>query len=186
MYNLYTMPFAAKISLLSNSVAVNCCQRILANVHPTAILLTSDKAHFRLTGCVNKQNFRYWAGVNPHELHERSLHSERVTVSCAVGEFVLGPYFFEDEDGSALTIISDRYIEMLENILQPQLNELAADVENIWFQQDGATVHTVQRTMLYLRELFPRHIISHRGDNHWPAQSPDLAPYDFFHVLWLS
>ena len=104
------MPFATKISLLSNSVAVNCCQRILANVHPTAILLTRDVAHFYLIGCVTKRNFLYWAGVNPHELHERSLHSERVTVSCAVGEFVLGPYFFEDEDGSAVTITSARYI----------------------------------------------------------------------------
>ena len=35
---------------------------------------------------------------------------------------------------------------MLENFLQPQLNELAADVEDIWFQQDGIIVHTSQRT----------------------------------------
>ena len=155
------MQFAAKISLLSNSVHVNCCQRILANVPTTAVLLTCDKANFHLTGCVNKQNFRYWAEPNPHELHKRPHHSERVTVWCAVGEFdVLGPYFFEDEDSSAVTITSARYIEMLENLLQPQLNELAADVKDIWFQQDGATAYTAQRTMHYLRELFPRHIIS--------------------------
>ena len=36
--------------------------------------------------------------------------------------------------------------------------------------------------MSYLREIFPRHIISHRGDISWPAQSPDLTPCDFF--LW--
>ena len=48
------------------------------NVPPTAILLTSDKVHFHLTGCVNKQNFQYWAGANPHELHKRPFHSERV------------------------------------------------------------------------------------------------------------
>ena len=71
---------------------------------------------------------------------------------------------------------------MLENFLQPQLNELAADVEDIWFQQDGATAHTAQRTMRYLGELFPRHIISHSGDIPWPARLPDLAPCDFF--LW--
>ena len=131
----------------------------------------------------NKQNFLYLAGVNPHVLHERPLHSERVTFWCAVGEFgVLGPYFFEDEDDSAVAITSARYNEMLENFLHAQLNELAADPKNIWFQQDGATVHTAQRTMHYLRELFLRHIISHHSNIPWPARSPDLAPCDFF--LW--
>ena len=62
------------------------------------------------------------------------------------------------------------YIEMLEKFLQPQLNELAADVEDIWFCE-----HTAQRTVRYLRELFPRHIVSHRGDIPWPAWSPHLA-----------
>ena len=171
IHNLYIMSFSAKISLLSNSVAMKCCQRILVNVPFTAILLTNDKAHFHLTGCVNKQNFRYWAGANPHELHERLLHNERVTVWYAEGEFVvLGPYFFEDEHGSAVTITSARFIEMLENFQQPQLNELAADVEDIWFQQDGATVHTTQGKM---------HIIFHCSDIPWPARSPDLALCDF-------
>ena len=74
---------------------------------------------------------------------------------------------------------------MLENFLHPQLNELAADVEDIWFQQNGATVHTAQKTMRYLRELFPRHI-SHRGDIPWPARPPDLAPCDFLHWGYLK
>ena len=122
--NLYTVPFAAKISLLSNSIRVNGCQHILMNVPPTTILLTSDEAHFHLTGCVNKQNFRYCAEANPHELHERPLHSDRVKVYCAVGEFgVLGPYFFKD-NGSAVTITPARYIEMLENFLRPLLMSL--------------------------------------------------------------
>ena len=84
--------------------------------------------------------------------------------------------FFEDEDCSAVTITSARYIEMLGNSLQPSLNKLAADVEDIWFQQVGATAHTAQRTMRYLRELFPRHTISPSGDIPWTARSPDLAP----------
>ena len=59
------------------------------------------------------------------------------------------------------------------------MNELAANVEDIWFQQHGATAHTVQRTMRYLGEFLPRHISSHCGDIHWPKRSPDLAPCDF-------
>jgi hypothetical protein len=70
---------------------VNSCQHIIVSVPPIAILLTSEEAHFHLSSCVNKQNFWYWAGANPKELHERPLHSERVTVECAVAEFgVLG------------------------------------------------------------------------------------------------
>ena len=33
-----------------------------------------------------------------------------------------------------------------------------------------------------LREMFPGHLISLRGDIGWPARSPDLNPCDFF--LW--
>lgn len=161
---------------------VNSCQHILASVPPTAVLLTSDEAHVHLSGCVNKQNFRYWAGTNPKELHERSLHSERVTVWCAVAEFgVCGPYFFE-KDGHAVTVTSARYVEMLQNFLQPRLNKLAVDAEDIWFQQDGATAHTARLTMDLLRGLFPGHIISHCGDIPWPARLPDLARCNFF--LW--
>ena len=31
-----------------------------------------------------------------------------------------------------------------------------------------------------LREMFPGHLISLRGDISWPACSPDLNPYNFF------
>ena len=162
---------------------VNCCQRIFAKVPPTAILLTSDEAHIHLTGCVNKPNFLYWTRANSHELHERPFRSERVTVWCAVGEFgVLGPYFFEDEDGSAVTITTCLLHWNVGKFPAPQQNELAADVEDTWFQQDGATAHTAQRTMRYLREVVPRHIISHHGDIPAPARSSDLASCDFF--LW--
>ena len=34
-----------------------------------------------------------------------------------------------------------------------------------------------------LREMFPRHLISLRGDIGWPARSPDLNPCDSF-FLW--
>jgi hypothetical protein len=33
---------------------------------------------------VNKQNFRHWSYNNPWELHQRSLHSPKITVWCAI------------------------------------------------------------------------------------------------------
>jgi hypothetical protein len=77
-------------------------------------LLMTHKAHFHLTGYINKQNFYYWAEENPRQLHQRPLHIEKVTVWCAVASFgVIGPYFFEDDEGIAVTVTSDRYTKML-------------------------------------------------------------------------
>ena len=140
-----------------------------------AVVLSNDEAHFHLCSTVNKQNFPYWAENNPRELHERPLHCPRVTVWCAVAEFgIWGPYFFE-EDNVTVTVNSDRYCEMLETFLRPKFNILHKR-DNVWFQQDGATTHTSRRAMGILREMFPSHLISLRGDIDWPARSPDLNP----------
>ena len=87
-----------------------------------------------------------------------------------------GPYFFE-EKGVTVTVTSDRYYDMLQNFLPPKVDELEEDV---WFQQDGVTAHTSLRSLSILREMFPGHLISLRGDIGWPARSPDLTPCDFF------
>lgn len=64
-----------------------------------ALVFISDEAHFHLSGCVNKQNMRYWSGANPRELHEKPLHCERVTVWCALSKVaIIGPYFFEEAE----------------------------------------------------------------------------------------
>jgi hypothetical protein len=140
-------------------------------------VLSSDEAHFHLSGCVNKQNFWYWATDNPRQLHERSLHSECVTVWCGIVGFgIIGPYFFEEEERTVT--VTSRYVEMLCNFLEPRLNELG----NVWFQQDGATVHMARASMEVRREIFQGRLISLRGDIPWPARSPDLSPCDFF--LW--
>jgi hypothetical protein len=77
-------------------------------------LLMSDEAHFHLSGFVNKQNFRYWSSTNPIELHERPLHSSKVTVWCAISSFgIIGPYFFEDERERAVSVTGPRYVHML-------------------------------------------------------------------------
>jgi len=73
-------------------------------------LLMTDEAHFHLSGYVNKQNYPYWAPENPQKLHQRPLHSERLTVWCGIISFgVLGPYFFEDNKGAAVTATSKHY-----------------------------------------------------------------------------
>jgi hypothetical protein len=160
------------------------CKDILQNIPAGNVLISSDEAHFHMSGIVNKQNFRYWAVENPQKLYQRSLQSPYVTVWCAVSDFgVLGPYFFE-ENGLRVTVNSDRYCHMIETFLRPNLNQIARNhVEGeVWFQQDGATAHTSRRSLDILRELFPGRLLSLRGDITWPPKSPDLSPCDYF--LW--
>jgi len=52
----------------------------------------------------------------------------------------------------------------------------------VWFQQDGATVHTANQSMTTARNMFPGHPISLFRDVPWPPRSPDLSTRDFF--LW--
>jgi len=123
---------------------------------------------------------RYWAADNPRELHQRPLHSPRVTVWCAISSVgIIGPWFFEENE-QIVTVTSDRYVNMLEEFFLPRLDEM--DLGDIWFQQDGATAHTSKASITVLREHFPGRLISLRGDLEWPARSPDLTPCDFF--LW--
>lgn len=154
---------------------------ILAN-DDNAMVMMSDEAHFHLDGFVNKQNYRYWAPTNPRQLHQRPLHSLKVTVWSGVfSEGIIGPYFFEDA-GSTVTVTSARYVEMLNTFLGPELQRRGVEVSQLWFQQDGATAHTARMSMKRVQEMFPRRAISRFGDVHWPARSPDLSVCDFF--LW--
>jgi hypothetical protein len=102
-------------------------------------LVMSDEAHFHLNGTVNL-NLRCWASENPRHIHQRPLRSQCVTVWYAVAPFgVIGPYLFE-ENGVAVTVTAAHYIDTLRNFFQPELRR-GINMRNVWFQQDGATVH---------------------------------------------
>jgi len=136
----------------------------------------SDEAHFHLHGTVNKQSFLNWSAGNPHELHQCPTCDPKVTVWS---RGIIGPYFFEDEDGKAITVKSHLYTEIINEFLSPNLPPNSGI---LWFQQDGATAHTAVISIAALRRLFPQRVISRFGDVPWPPRSPDLSTPDFF--LW--
>ena len=70
--------------------------------------------------------------------------------------------------------------QMIQDYLLPQPEDL--DMQNLWFQQEGATPHTARETMAILRAAFPGRLISRFGDVPWPPRSHDLTSLDFF--LW--
>lgn len=185
-FHPYKIVMVQKLNDTDFGSRVMTCQRLLQLVTENDLLnalIMSDEAHFHLSGKVNRQNFRYWSAKNPKEHHETSLHPEKVTVWCGVARLgVIGPYFFEDERGSTVTVNAERYVEMLRGFLVPQLQLLGFDMTNTWFQQDGATCHTAIDSMEVLRELFPGKLISRFGDVPWSARSPDLTSCDCW--LW--
>ena len=82
----------------------------------------SDEVHFWLNSLVNKQNCRIWCERNPQEIQHRSLHSEKVTVWYGFWfGSIIGPYFFQNKPGAALTINGERYTSMIIDSFLAQL-----------------------------------------------------------------
>ncbi|GFY15923.1 putative DD41D transposase [Trichonephila clavipes] len=122
-------------------------------------ILFSDEAHFWLNGYVNKQNCRIWSEANPQVYVETQLHPEKLTVWGALwAGGIIGPYFFKNDEGHNVTVNGDRYRAMITNFFIPELNN--HDVQELWFQQDGATCHTARATIDLLKDTFGDHLIS--------------------------
>ncbi|GFX68387.1 hypothetical protein TNCV_2817611 [Trichonephila clavipes] len=77
-----------------------------------------------------------------------------------------------------VTVNGDRYRAMLSNFFIPELNN--HDVQELWFQQDGATCHTARATIDLLKDTFGDRLISRFGPVNWPPRSCDLTPLDYF------
>lgn len=144
-------------------------------------ILFSDEAHFWLNGYVNKHNSRIWSAEQPEAFIETPLHPQKITVWCALwAGGIIGPYVFKDDAGQNVTVNGERYRSMITDFFVPQLN--GVNVEQLWFQQDGATCHTAGDTIRLLQETFGERIISRNAAVNWPPRSCDITPMDYF--LW--
>ena len=142
-------------------------------------IIFSDEATFHLTGEVNRHNCRYWSDENPHWM--RQLHTQypqKINLwagFCVRG--IIGPFLI---DGN---LNGEQYLQLLQNNIVPAIHNLFnGNVNNIWFQQDGAGPHYAVEVRDYLDATFPNRWIGRRGEIEWPARSPDLSPMDYF--LW--
>ena len=59
--------------------------------------------------------------------------------------------FFENEAGAVVSVNGLRYQTMINGFLWPELEDM--DVDDVYFQQDGATCHTSGKTIGLLRLL---------------------------------
>ncbi|GFX17258.1 transposable element Tc3 transposase [Trichonephila clavipes] len=141
-------------------------------------ILLSDEAHFWLNGYVNKQNCRIWSEANPQVYVETPLHPEKLT-GALYG--LVESLVRTSKAMKATTLVNgDRYRAMITNSFIPELNN--HDVQELWFQQDGATCHTARATIDLLKDTFGDRLISRFGPVNWPPISCDLTPLDYF--LW--
>ncbi|GFV27114.1 uncharacterized protein TNCV_4853511 [Trichonephila clavipes] len=106
---------------------------------------------------------------------------QKLTVWCALcAGGIIGPYFFKNDEGHNVTVNGDRYGAMITNFFIPELNNY--DVQELWFQQDGATCHTARATIDLLKDTFGDRLISRFGPVNWPLRSCDSTPLDYFFV----
>ncbi|GFV38192.1 uncharacterized protein TNCV_710151 [Trichonephila clavipes] len=120
-----------------------------------------------------------WNEVNPQVYVEKPLHPEQLTVWCALwAGGIIGPYFFKNDEGHNVTVNGDQYRAMITNFFIPELNN--HDVQELGFQQDGATCHTARGTIDLLKDTFSDRLISRFGPVNWPPRSCDLTPLDYF------
>ncbi|GFU74407.1 uncharacterized protein TNCV_2525761 [Trichonephila clavipes] len=84
------------------------------------------------------------------------------------------------DEGHNVTVNGDRYRAMITNFFIPELNNHY--VQELWFQQDGATCHTARATIDLLKDTLGDRLISRFGPVNWPPRSCDLTPLNYF--LW--
>ena len=59
-------------------------------------------------------------------------------------------------------------------------------MDDIWFQQDGATCHAANVTLDLLRTVFENRIISRNSYVSWPPWSYDLTPLEMLELFFVG
>ena len=121
--------------------------------------------------------------MNGFPFHKLISLKRRVTVWCGFwSRDIIGPFFFENEQGEVVTVNGDRYRATWNECLFAKIEE--EDIGNIRLQQDGATCQTAEATLDVLQPVFKDRIINRRADVVWPPLrlGCDLTPLDYY--LW--
>ena len=131
---------------------------------------------------MNSKNNVYWGTSPPVEVAERLLHSCMITAWVAISSRgIIAPFFFE-RNGVTVTVNSERYVEVLDKFWIELQRRFNSTLNRQWFQQDGATPHTANVSIEWLKQHFEERIVSRRCQIEWPPYSPDLSPRDFY--MW--
>lgn len=142
-------------------------------------IIWSDECTFSINGIFNRNIHRHWSQENPRVIVETNFQRRfSLNVWCGIlGNRLIGPFFI---DGS---LNQEKYYQLLTEHLQIFLDDLPlAELNGIYFQQDGATPHNARINTGWLNITFNNRWMGTHGPIRWPARSPDLTPLDFW--LW--
>lgn len=142
-------------------------------------ILWTDEATFTTNGVVSSQNSRWWADENPGFIVDANDQVyQKINVLCGIlDDQIIGPFFFHTN------LTSQMYANFLGTNLWEIIEGMPLNLRrDLWFQLDGASIHSTREVRNILDEMFPGKWIGRFSDNPWPARSPDLTPLDFF--LW--
>ena len=148
-------------------------------------MVIGDEAAFHMNGQVTTQNVRQYAprGEQPSYNFDRNESREKLSVWAGLSGngSLLGPFFFQGN------VNGRKYLAMFNNEIIPCLLRIyhlnvEADIQNIWWFQDGAPPHRLREVTQRLRPVFRHNFVALHQDVEWPARFPDLTPLDFF--LW--
>ena len=141
-----------------------------------------DEAHFLLSRHMNSKNNIFWGSIPPEDCLQQPLHSTAYTAWVAISKHgITGPYWFKDESERSLMVNSQRYIEVLQKFWTTLGQRRGFERNGQSFQQDGATPHTSNETLQWLKRFGDR-LISQRCEIEWAPHLPGLNPPDFY--LW--
>lgn len=87
-------------------------------------LIVSDECTFYIDHAPNRQNVRYWAADNQHQMSAiRTQYQKAVNVWAGlVGDQVIGPYFISDR------LTQDVYLSLLRDRILPAIRQLGNQV----------------------------------------------------------
>ncbi|GFV94959.1 DUF4817 domain-containing protein [Trichonephila clavipes] len=115
-------------------------------------ILLSDEAPFWLNGYVNKQNRRIWSEANPQVYVETPLHTEKLTVWCALwAGGIIGPYFFKSDEGHNVTVNGDRTATARSDVVQSGRPIFDEFFQHLWPYIGNNTANVVFRMVKRLR-----------------------------------
>jgi len=157
-----------------------------AEVYPRtsiAIQRTVRMSWISCLGHVNSKNNIFWGSTPPEHCLQMPLHSVKCTTWVAISKHgIIGPFWFQDDNEWSVAINTERYVQVLGKFWTALGRRRGIVRVFQWFQQDGATPHSLHESLAWLQQRFPDRLISRRCDPQWSPHSPGWKPPDFY--LW--
>ena len=125
------------------------------------------------------RNCHIWGKENPHAYIEKSTHPKRVTVWCGFwSRGIIGPLFFENEQGEFVTVNGDRYRAMLNEFLFPKMKRRI--LATFGFNWTALRATQPKLRLIFCALFYEDRTISRGADVARPPRRWDLTPLDYY------